>query len=88
MPNCPKCDADIKHLKDYAFGATIVYIFSVSEEGRAHYSFKRDIIEGTKDEFECPECTAVLFKNEEEALAFLKGESIEREEVAASAQVP
>jgi len=73
MAKCPKCGAEITYLKDYSEGETL-YEFSIDSKGQPDYN-EIDVIPTSKsDEYECPECSEVLFYDEEEAVKFLKGE--------------
>jgi len=80
MPKCPECGKEINYL-----------IFSGEEYVTATVSLRKN---GTIDytnwnscggfgdimDYSCPECHAILFDNEEDAEAFLRGELDEIEE--------
>lgn len=80
MPKCPKCETDIDYLNYYAYELTkacvsIVNVKTVQgiiNEELDYYHW--DSLGTTKGEvdFECPECSEVLFHTEEEAKEFLK----------------
>jgi predicted RNA-binding Zn-ribbon protein involved in translation (DUF1610 family) len=67
MPKCPKCGAEIEFLKHYESG-----------EMSSHYVDGEDtneifIADYKTVEYECPECSEVLFKHESDAEEFLLG---------------
>ena len=75
MPKCPKCGAEIDHLHHFGY-----YLqkadFWLNGKGEPNYDNWDDVgsmKEGT-EEYRCPECDQVLFKNEDEAKKFLKSE--------------
>ncbi len=70
MPICPKCFGKIDSLHNYASGErkTRVSIFDGEEE----YEEEEFQADGKVDDYECPNCSEVLFKDEEKAIAFLK----------------
>jgi len=81
MPKCPKCGKEIDYLVDYS-PAWQKYEMRIDKNGDAHYEFVDDSlpIDTIDDEYECPECSEVLFTDEEEAVKFLKGEISEKRE--------
>jgi len=67
MPKCPKCNAEIETLTNFVSGEKK---FTFDDSGNYE---EVDFNEcGKVNDYECPECQEVLFKDEEEALAFLK----------------
>ena len=73
MVKCPECEAEIDHL-DVLEAWEKVYVLHADGEYK--------LIEEAPSEFlatqyRCPECEEVLFEDEDEALAFLRGESVE-----------
>ena len=72
MPKCPNCGAEIDHLINWS-EAEEKYIFRVSEEGEPDYEYVDSIPKG-KNDYECPKCNTVLFRDEEEAVKFLRGD--------------
>ena len=76
---CPKCGKEIDYLKNYQ-PATMVYTLTLDRSGNRSYypgdTFPNNDDDGT---YECPECNAELAYNEEDALAFLRGEGIRQE---------
>ena len=72
MPKCPECGAEIDYLINVC--ETIEeYIFSVDGGGFADYE-QTDAWAGDWSEYRCPECRKVLFRDEDDAVKFLKGE--------------
>jgi len=67
MPNCPKCGAGIPYLKAYIPGEMYVKLFPGG--GRIDSEFIPD--EDSAEEFECPECCEVLFRDYDQAVDFL-----------------
>lgn len=70
---CPKCGEPVDHLRNYS-SATIVY--DVSLDGDYLQYDQDDVISGEDGDYDCPSCGIELAYNEEEALAFMKGEGI------------
>jgi predicted RNA-binding Zn-ribbon protein involved in translation (DUF1610 family) len=72
-PRCPKCGAEIDHLHFYAYELVKADFWVV--DGRSEYS-GWDSLGDMLDEVEysCPECGEVLFKHEDDAIKFLRGE--------------
>ncbi len=70
MAVCPKCKQKVESLNNYSSGErkTRVSIFDGEEE----YEEEEFQANGKVNDYECPECSEVLFKDEEEAIAFLK----------------
>jgi len=80
MPRCPKCGKEIDHLKDFS-PVWQEYKMTIDENGNAHYEFVDNSTPmDTGDEYECPECEEVLFRDEEEAVRFLRGETLAKGE--------
>lgn len=76
---CPKCGKEISHLRNF-HPAEIEFIAELGKDGGLDY-YQRETIpdDSTEGDFECPECNVVLAHNEEDAIAFLKGEGISQE---------
>lgn len=76
MPKCPKCKAEI----DYLVFDRLTHICQnvlLNDEGDIEYG---DYNDGSgendeKEEFYCPECSALIATNEKEAIKFLKGKN-------------
>ena len=67
MPICQKCKEEIEHLNNYVSGENL-YIFDGD-----NYNQEGDFIDDNKtNDFECPECSEVLFTDEEKATNFLQ----------------
>jgi len=74
MPVCPKCGEEIGHLMGYA-RVWQEYKMSIDREGDEWCEFTGlSTSTNDSDEFNCPECTRLLFTDIEEAKRFLKGE--------------
>ena len=72
MPKCPKCKKEIDYLTYYAYELTKATVGI--PEGTDHMEYSHwDSLGTTKGEvnFECPECSEVLFHTDEEAKTFL-----------------
>lgn len=74
MSKCPECGAEITYLKAYP-GCKVALKFTIDSKGQPdYYEIDRTSEkEWSKNWYECPKCTVVLFLNEEEAINFLKG---------------
>jgi len=69
MSKCPECKKEITKLNNFVSGEKI---FSFDGD---NYD-ERDFIEDSKtNDYECPECKEVLFKDEEEVVEFFKGKT-------------
>ncbi len=91
MPKCPKCKKNIKYLKRYTLGEKISFLTKRGPEPyctvenmlNEPYTMDNDFIPSTKrgatDDFECPGCSAVLFKNSAKAEKFMKCKNPERD---------
>lgn len=69
MPECPKCRKEITYLTNFVKGWRY-YSFS----GGMNYQeedFVEDDNSDSNSNYECPECDAVLFNNEQDADDFL-----------------
>ena len=69
---CPNCGKEITDLINWS-SADQKFLFWIGKDGYADYDYV-DTVAGDDNEFECPECSAVLFTSEASAEAFLKGE--------------
>jgi len=79
MPKCPKCGAEIDYLHEFD-KVEEKFRFSIDDNGLPDYAHLNYIAESEEViDFECPECDALLFEDEEKATAFLKGEPIPAE---------
>ena len=70
---CPKCNKDIDWLKNYQSGESYS-IFSVESNSLGDYDEQEFQSDDKVNDYECPYCAEVLFKDEEKALKFLSGE--------------
>ncbi len=75
MPKCPKCKNPISFLFEYE-EAEVRYKVHLDIDGLPH-SHQHDVFRGKSMGYECPECGKGLFDEEPEAIAFLRGESVE-----------
>jgi len=75
MPKCPKCGKEIDYLRDFS-PVWCEYNLRIGENGEEYYEFVDDSLpmDNINDEYECPECSEVLFKNHDDAVKFLRGE--------------
>ena len=71
MPKCPNCGAEINYLINWS-EAEEKFIFRVTEKGKPDYEYV-DTIQKDRNDYECPKCNTVLFKDEDEAIKFLRG---------------
>jgi len=71
MAICPECKKDIDYLKNYQSGEKY-YWLTVGKNGSEYEDRGFDADCGTND-FECPECSEVLFTDETKAVRFLRG---------------
>lgn len=69
MPKCPKCGKEIDCLNNWESGE-MEYCLSLNG-----YEGKDFVEDGKVNEYECLECSEVIFTDEEKAIAFLKGEA-------------
>ena len=70
---CPKCDREISSLQNIVTG-TMDYEFKIDDAGDEEYTRMEFEANGNENDFVCPLCWEVLFNNEEDAIAFLKGD--------------
>jgi DNA-directed RNA polymerase subunit RPC12/RpoP len=68
MAVCPKCKKVIDTLINWVSGENKYYY-----RGEDCTEFEEFVEDGKTNDYECPECSAVLFKNDEKAKKFLKG---------------
>lgn len=71
MGKCPKCNEKIDYLKNYQSGECLCELSILNDEQQ--YEEKGFQPDNQVNEYECPECSKVLFTDEEKAIAFLKG---------------
>ena len=72
MPKCPKCKKEIDYLKNYQSGEN--YDEFQLLNGERDYDNKGFEPDGRVNDYECPECSEIIFIREKEAVKFLKGE--------------
>ena len=77
MPKCPKCGKEIDYLREFM---SEEFKLTVDENGYVHYDLVDASVLNRGDEYKCPECGEVLFTDEEEAVKFLKGKTLEKGE--------
>jgi hypothetical protein len=71
MPKCPKCNKEIECLKYYQSGEEYSrFSFVNGDENWEDTEFEPD---GKTTDYECPECSEILFHSTEDAINFLKG---------------
>ena len=69
---CPKCKKEITYLTSTTPGILLHYL-SIDTQGDVQFEVG-EFESGDAVVYDCPECGEVLFTNEEEVIAFLKGE--------------
>ena len=72
MPRCKFCKKEIDRLVNFTSGLNR-YDFWVDND-MPDYQFDTFIEDNKTNDYECPECQEILFNDEEEATAFLKGQ--------------
>lgn len=75
MPKCPNCNLEIDYLRDWV-PAWKEFKCSVGEDEEIKYEDVDNVCvstEGNDDEYECPVCSQVLFRDDLAAEMFLKG---------------
>lgn len=75
MPICPKCKEEIEQLRHFQKGEHS-YDFWLDANKQPFYQ-SDEFYSNTnpENEWECPECSELLFSSEEEATKFLRGET-------------
>jgi len=72
-PRCPRCGAEIDHLR--FFGYELVRADAIFFHNKIEYIRWFSIGDFADDvEYRCPKCDALLFRSEDEALKFFRGE--------------
>jgi hypothetical protein len=72
MPKCPKCGEEIDHLHYYAYELQKAD-FDVFDNGDFEYNSWDSLCDVKGEpEYCCPECSATLFRSQDEAIKFLK----------------
>ncbi len=71
---CPKCKEKIDWLHNYQSGEnhTRLSLFDFKDKKIADYELCEFQANGKINDFECPECSEVLFRDEKKAIAFLE----------------
>lgn len=69
MPRCPKCTAMIDHLKEYQVSEELFDLRIVDGEPTGDQIGEMQF---SHEHFDCPECNETVFRNEDDAIAFLK----------------
>lgn len=74
MATCPECNQEISYLRNFSKVWQEFKLF-ITEDGDEDFEDADNLIScGDQDDFECPECGRVLFRDFQEAVGFLKGE--------------
>ena len=68
MVVCPKCKKVIDTLINWVSGENKYYYHD------ENYEFDEFVANGKANDYECPECSEILFKDEKKAKKFLKGD--------------
>ena len=71
MPKCPSCSSEVTYLKCYTDCEQLYYFRAGCE-----YETRDVILSDDRSEYECPECSKVLFNNDETASNFLEGKEV------------
>ena len=66
MPKCPECNKEIEYLNSYQSGESHYRLWN--DGGYELREFQPD---GKVNDYECPECQDILFRNEEDAMTFI-----------------
>ena len=76
MPKCPSCGEEIEYLRDFTKVEQEFRLY-IDENGGDQLEDMNNLVpcDDEEDEYECPECAIVIFRDCLEAVAFLKGES-------------
>jgi len=72
MPKCPKCGKEIDYLTNFVIEE---YKLTIDENGNGYHE-----LVDCDDDYQCPECATILFRDEEKAVKFLKGERLAKGE--------
>jgi uncharacterized C2H2 Zn-finger protein len=76
MPKCPKCGKEINELINWRRELSEYHIYFARKEDEHPIWERFDVIEDededSNEEYECPLCRTVLFRNYKDAIAFLK----------------
>jgi len=77
MPKCPKCGADIDHLSQWR-KTEDKFHFSLGEgeDVITEMCLPRDSQAYDASDYECPECSEVIFHDYETAVDFLAGREV------------
>lgn len=71
--HCPKCNKEIDFLKNYQSGE-MYYMVEMETNSLGNYDEQEFLPDNKVNDYECPECSEVLFTDEKKALKFLSGE--------------
>jgi hypothetical protein len=69
---CPKCNTELTHLNNFQSGEQKYQI--IADEDEPQWEMQDFIEDGKTNDFECSNCSEILFTNEEDVIAFLKDE--------------
>jgi len=77
VPKCPKCSAEIDHLKNTTTEQQTYDFYPNEVTGGPYYELQDTEGAGDRHDspFSCPVCGEELFHDETPALAFLRGEA-------------
>lgn len=71
-PRCPKCNAELEWLKNYSSGENY---YCVQLDGdNLRYEEEEFQPDNKVNDYEYPQCSEVLFTDEDKVLKFLRGE--------------
>ncbi len=75
-PRCPQCGVELDHLDYFAY-APVKSQLSIDEKGNPDWE-AMEILDATcwpgSIEYQCPECGIELFRSDDSAIKYLKGE--------------
>ena len=71
MPKCPKCNDEIDTLNNYQSGENKYKLFIQGKD--YHYDEDEFQPNNQVNDYECPHCGEVLFRDEDKAIEFLRG---------------
>lgn len=75
MPKCPKCNAEIDYLLLFSRIEQRAR-FELDPSGDPQVLVEGDVPDYEDDDFECPECNAVLSHDRDDAEKFLRGKEV------------
>lgn len=74
LAKCPKCETEIDRLNNIQSGCNAYDCWLADDKNSLNYQHEEFYADDHTNIWECPECQATLFGNEEDAIKFLRGE--------------